>query len=148
MNIDEDVRAGNADELEFLALEISEFKNVLRELSQQVSRIERRVKAALPPSKRTTKADRSSPMDETAARHIVDRLTERAKGGEQIESELRSMTVKRELAILARNLGMTNTRLPPKDDLVRQISTRLRQRASVVSGIHGGLQEGGRRTGL
>ena len=113
-----------------------------------MSRIERRVKAALPPSRQTTKADRSSPMDETAARRMVDRLTERAKGGEQIESELRRMTVKKELAILARNLGMTNTRLPPKDDLVRRISTRLRQRASVVSGIHGSLQEGGRRTGL
>lgn len=148
MNIDEDIRAENADELELLALEISEFKNVLRELSQQVSRIERRVKAALPPSRQTTKAARSSPMDETDARRMVDRLTERAKGGEQIESELRRMTVKKELAILARNLGMTNTRLPPKDDLVRRISTRLRQRASVVSGIHGGLQEGGQRTGL
>ena len=114
MDVDEDVPAENSDELEFLALEISEFKNVLREMSRQVSRIERRVKAA---------------------------------GGEQIESELRRMTVKKELAILARNLGMTNTRLPPKDDLVRRISTRLRQRASVVSGIHGSLQEGGRRTG-
>ena len=148
MNINEDMRAENADELELLALEISEFKNVLREMSQQASRIERRVKAALPSSRQTTKAARRSPMDETAARRMVDRLTERAKGGEQIESELRRMTVKKELAILARSLGMTNTRLPPKDDLVRRISTRLRQRASVVSGIHGSLQEGGRRTGL
>ena len=52
------------------------------------------------------------------------------------------MTVKNELAVLARELGMTNTKLPPKDELVRRISTRLRQKASVASGFRVGIPQG------
>ena len=52
------------------------------------------------------------------------------------------MTVKNELAVLARELGMTNTKLPPKDELVRRISTRLRQKASVASGFRVGTPQG------
>lgn len=48
MSIDKKIYADNQDELELLALELSELKGILRELSQQVLRIERRVKAALP----------------------------------------------------------------------------------------------------
>ncbi len=51
------------------------------------------------------------------------------------------MSVKNELAVLARPLGMTNTRLPPKDDLVQRISTRLRQSAVVARGMYGALHE-------
>ena len=75
----------------------------------------------------------------------MHRLTELADRGGQLESELRRMTVKNELAVLARQLGMTNTKLPPKDELVRRISTRLRQSASVTSGIRGGAQADRRR---
>lgn len=138
---------GNQEGLELLALELSEVKAILRELSQQVLRIERRVKLALPPPEKATKSNHYQQLDETAAHRIIDRLTERAKEGEQIESELRNMTVKNELTALARVLGMTNTKLPPKDDLIRRISTRLRQSAFVASGIREGVQESNERIG-
>ena len=145
MNSDKKICAKDGDELEYLALELSDVKGVLRELSQQVLRIERRVQAALPPTEKPDRRGRAKRIDEDAARRIVERLTERARKGEQIESELRSMTVKGELAALARNLGMTNAKLPPKDDLVRRISTRLRQSASVASAIREGARESGER---
>ena len=141
MSIDKKIYADNQDDLELLVLELSEVKGILRELSQQVLRIERRVKAALPAPQRQSKSNPRQRLDEGAARRAISRLRERARGGEQIESELRDMTVKNELAVMARELGMTNAKLPPKDDLVRRISTRLRQSASVVSSIHEGVRE-------
>lgn len=45
------------------------------------------------------------------------------------------MTVKNELAVLARELGLTNTKLPAKDDLVRRIATRIRQGSIVTRGL-------------
>lgn len=131
-------RTEQQDELETLVLELSEVKGALRELSQQILRIERRAKAALPPSRQPKQA--SSPrrhMDGNAARRIIERLTEHAKNSEPVERELRQMSVKGDLCALARELGMTNTKLPPKDELVRRISSRLRQRAAVTVGIQG-----------
>ena len=131
-------RTEQQDELEMLVLELSEVKGVLRELSQQILRIERRAKAALPPSNQPKQASSlRRHMDVNAARRIIGRLTEHAKNGEPIERELRQMSVKGELCALARELGMTNTKLPPKDELVRRISSRLRQRAAVAVGIQG-----------
>ncbi len=141
MSIDKKIYADNQDELELLVLELSEVKGILRELSQQVLRVERRVKAALPASQKPSKSNPRQRLDESAARRTISRLRERARGGEQIENELRNMKVKDELAVMARELGMTNAKLPPKDDLIRRISTRLRQSASVVSSIHEGVRE-------
>lgn len=126
------------EELELLAIEISEVKDVLRELSQQVLRIERRVQATLPPSakKRTTVSGRKK-VNETDAWQIIDALTECAKNGEQIEKELRKMTVKGGVIVIAKALGLTNSKPPPKDELIRRVSTRLRQRAAVQNGICG-----------
>ena len=137
MSIDKKIYADNQDELELLVLELSEVKGILRELSQQVLRVERRVKAALPASQKPSKSNPRQRLDESAARRTISRLRECARGGEQIESELRNMKVKGELAVMARELGMTNAKLPPKDELIRRISTRLRQSASVVSSIQG-----------
>lgn len=141
MSLERKIYAENQDELEPILLELSEIKGVLRELSQQVLRVERRVKSVLPATEKSPKSKRRQHLDTTAARLTIGRLTERAKEGVQIENELRNMTVKGELAVMARELGMTNTKLPPKDDLIRRISTRLRQSASVVSGIHEGVRE-------
>ena len=123
------------EELKLLTLELSEVKNILRELSQQILRVERRVRVALPSSQKPPGSNSLKQLDKSAASSTINDLTERAKKGEQIEDELRHMTVKNGLAMLARELGMTNTKLPPKDELIRRISTRIRQRAHVVYGI-------------
>ena len=123
------------EELELLALELSEVKNILRELSQQVLRVERRVRAALPSSQKSPASNGLKQLDKSAVSSTISQLTERAKKGEQIEDELRGMTVKDGLVVLARELGMTNTKLPPKDELIRRLSSRIRQRAQVVYGI-------------
>lgn len=126
------------EELELLALEVSEVKDVLRELSQQVLRIERRVQAALPPaSKKKARTGGNQKVTDADAWRIIDGLTKSAQQGEQIEKELRKMTVKGGVAVLAKALGLTNAKLPPKDELIRRVSTRLRQRASVENGICG-----------
>lgn len=141
MNPNKIIWTGNQDELELLALEISEVKNILRELSQQVLRIDRRVSAVLPRPEKPISPDyrRQQCLNKSTARSTIDKLSERAKDGEQIENVLRRMKVKDGLAVLAKELGMTNTKLPPKDDLIRRISTRIRQRASVASGIREGV---------
>ena len=133
MTQDKNEFARHKDELELVTLEILEVKSILRELSQQVLRIERRLKATPPPQKKSKIAQQ---FDENHVRQIIGHLTDCAKEGKQIESELRRTTVKNQLAVLARELGMTNTKLPPKDELIRRISTRLRQRASITSGIN------------
>ena len=126
------------EELELLAIEISEVRDILRELSQQVLRIERRVQASLPhPAKKQPKVSGRKKVDETDAWRIIDKLTESANKGEQIEKELRRMTVKGGVAVLANTLGLTNSKQPPKDELIRRVSTRLRQRAAVQNGISG-----------
>ena len=105
MSIDKKIYAGNQDELELLALELSELKGILRELSQQVLRIERRVKAALPAPQGSRNQIHVNGLMKAlrAVPSIV--LRERARHGEQIESELSNMTVKNELVVMARELG-------------------------------------------
>lgn len=128
------------DELELLAQEISEVKCILREVSQQISRIDRRVRAALPSSESLVGKTPPKCLETKETHTIVTELTKRAGAGEQIEHALTRMNVKGELSVLARELGMTNKKLPPKHDLVRRISTRIRQRASVQAGIHEGAE--------
>ena len=147
MSLERKMYVDNRDELELVLLELLEVKSVLRELSQQVLRVERQVRAVLPTTEKSPKSKRRQHLDKTDVRRTIGRLTERAKEGVQIENELRNMTVKGELAVMARELGMTNTKLPPKDDLIRRISTRLRQSASVVSGIYEGVREERESTG-
>ncbi len=141
MSIEKEVYSDNQNELELIMLELAEVKGILRELSQQVLRIERRTRFALPASHKVSKPAPRDRLNESAARRTINRLRERARCGEQIENDLRNVTVKNELAVMSRELGMTNTKLPPKDDLVRRISTRLRQSVSVVSSIHEGIRE-------
>ena len=128
------------DELELLTLEISEVKCVLREVSQQISRIDRRVRAALPSSESLFGKNPPKCLETKETHTIVTELTKRARAGEQIEHALTRMNVKGELSVLARELGMTNKKLPPKHDLVRRIATRIRQRASVQASIHEGAE--------
>ena len=135
----ENISIKGKEELELLALEISDAKSALREISQQMLRIERRIKGALHSPRSAAKGARER-LDANRVRAIIDQMTECAATGMQIENELRRMTVRDELAILARELGMTNTKLPPKDELIRRISTRIRQRASVKSGIREAAQ--------
>ncbi len=129
------------EEVELLALEISELRGVLREISQQVLRIERRIRSILPHSEVGARPRLGTHRERHFDKNIINHLTERAKEGAQIENELRRMTVKHELAKVARELGMTNTKLPPKDDLIRRIATRIRQRASVADGIRKGAEK-------
>jgi hypothetical protein len=114
--------------------DIAEVKALLRQASQQLLRIERQLKAALPQRIPVPKKPRQR-IDEQGAGEVINRLKERLLRGEQIEGQLRVFTVKPELQRIARLLGMTNTKLPPKDELIRRISTRLRQGVSVTSGI-------------
>ena len=122
-------------EIELLAQEVSELRNALRELSRQILRIERRIWSVLPRSKQSARPSLGKHSEEHFAVSVINRLTESAKEGREIENDLRQMTVKPELVKVARELGMTNTKLPPKDDLVRRISTRIRQKASLARGI-------------
>jgi hypothetical protein len=133
----------NLDQGEILLLvkELADVKEVLRESSRQLLRIERRVKAAFPTAAPPDRVGRSTAkkkqrLDELLARQVIDDLKVRASKGEQIEIELRGYLVKPDLQILARMLGMTNAKLPPKDELVRRISTRLRQSVAVTAGFH------------
>ena len=126
--------AGNREQLEMLALELSEVKDTLQEMSRQLRRIERRANVVLPPPEKEKKRGRSR-IDEKAVRETIDRLTESARKGERIEAALRRMTVKNELAVIASKLGMTNARLPPKDELVRSLAARIRQSAMVRDGF-------------
>ncbi len=57
MTLDKNICTGHEEELELLTLELSEVKSILRELSQQLLRIERRVRAVLPPPKELTKSN-------------------------------------------------------------------------------------------
>ena len=136
MKPEKDLANKSTSDIELLLLEISELRGVLRELSQQVLRIERRVRAVLPQSE--IRGRRQTQVRQSAT-SIIRKLTERARDGVEIEKDLRRMTVKHELATLARELGMTNTKLPPKDQLIRRISARIRQKVSVTSGIRDGV---------
>lgn len=128
-------------ELELLALELSDVTEALREISRRVRRIERRVDTVLPRASRRTEPNRRVKLDDGVARQTITRMKEDAVNGLRIEDELRRMTVKNELAVLARELGLTNTKLPPKDDLVRLIATRIRQSAIVARGFRDAFRD-------
>lgn len=128
-------------ELELLALELSDVKEALHEISRQVRRIERRVDAALPQASKRTEPVRRVKLDDSVARQTITRMREDAVNGLRIEDELRRMTVKNELVPLARELGLTNAKLPPKDGLVRLIATRIRQGAIVARGFRDAVRD-------
>lgn len=141
MKTNKPVDAGDPKELEIVAEELLNVKNNLRELSRQLIRIERLIQVALPPDKkRATPAPRQG-LKRDGARQTIDRLREQAIEGLQIEDELRRMTVKNELVPLARELGLTNAKLPPKDGLVRLIGTRIRQGAIVARGFRNAFRD-------
>lgn len=126
-----------------LANEVAELRGVLEDLTQQARRIERRIDFVLPEGQRAkarkTSAGNStkkgSTMDETQAHQTIDRLTQCLIDKESIHAELRNMTVKHGLTPIARVLGMTNTALPPKTELVLNIITRLRQSVMLTENI-------------
>jgi hypothetical protein len=129
------------DEIRLLVQELADVKELLRENSRQLQRIERQVKVAFPSAAASVRTARTSSgkrthLDEPAAQKVIAHLKEQVVKGEQIETELKRYLVKPDLQIVARILGMTNTKLPPKDELVRRISTRLRQSVSVTAGFH------------
>jgi hypothetical protein len=128
------------DEIRLLVQELANVKESMREASRQLLRIERRIAAAFPGAvTRTSRKSsvRNKPrLDEAKAEELIRILKGKIEKGEQIERELGQYSVKPELQIVARILGLTNVKLPPKDELVRRISTRLRQSVSVSTGFH------------
>ena len=113
-----------AEYVQKLADEIADLKGVLQDMSQQVRRIERRIDLVLPDSAKAKKRKigthtgpkKSHDLSAVQARQTVDRLTDELRDGKSIQAELREMTVKHGLKLIARELGMTNTALPPKDE--------------------------------
>ena len=134
-------RAADPNELSLVARELLDVKENLRELSRQLVRIERLMQAALPPEEKSAAPNRRQKLDDGAARRAIDSLKEKAIEGTPIEDELRRMTVKNELVVIASELGLTNTKLPPKDGLVRLIATRIRQSAIVARGFRSAYEE-------
>lgn len=131
-------------DLLFLLEELGEVKGTLRDISQKVLRIERLVRVILPEPQggkrireKGARARQPAKMDEQTAQRLIGKLKESAAKGEQIEGQLRGHPIKPDLQAIARALGMTNVKLPPKDDLIKRISSRLRQSVSVSMGIHG-----------
>ena len=127
----------NQNDIRSLLEELGAVKEILRELSRQLLRMERRVRVAIPATAGASPNRMKRPhLNEQTARQILEKLKERVSKGEQVEAQLREYSVKPDLQTFAKLLGMTNTKLPPKDELVRRISTRLRQAVSVTSRIH------------
>ncbi|MDD9799761.1 MAG: hypothetical protein OXU29_04795 [Gammaproteobacteria bacterium] len=128
-----------------LATEVAELKGILGDISQQVRRIERRVEAVLPSASNRPRKVRAVggvlrakkyPMTtETDARRLLTELEKDMRRGNSIEPVLRKMTVKNELTAIARALGMTNAKLPPKTELIGRIVTRLRQSIMLTENI-------------
>ena len=137
-----DLTGSNQNDARLLLQELADIKEVLRETSRQLLRIERRIKASFPVvaagSSRIGRsvAEKKAQLDEHTVQQVIAGLKERVSKGEQIEAYLRNYRVKPDLQLVARVLGMTNAKLPPKDELVRRISTRLRQSVSVTTGFH------------
>ena len=139
------------DKLEYverLASEVAGLKGVLQDISQQVRRIERRIDLILPEGKRAkdrkasaaykNSSEKPPTMSEVEARKTIDKFKNRLESGEStepIQSELRNMTMKHGLTPIARVFGMTNTKLPPKSELILNIITRLRQSVMLTENI-------------
>lgn len=130
-----------------LAKEVADLKGVLQDISQQVRRIERRIDLLLPEGAQTKNRKTASgggrvmkplTMSKTQARQTIKRMNEHLcndKPIANIQTELRNMNVKRELTPIAREFGMTNTALPPKTELIKNIITRLRQSVMLTENI-------------
>ena len=139
------------DKLEYverLASEVADLKGILQDISQQVRRIERRIDLILPEGRRAkdrkasaagkNSSEKPPTLNEVEARKTIDKLKNRLESGElaeSIQSELRDMTMKRGLTPIAREFGMTNTKLPPKSELILNIITRLRQSVMLTENI-------------
>ena len=144
MNAEEFV-SQNEKSVRKLAAEVAELRGVLQDLTQQARRIERRIDFVLPEKSRKKTANKISvnradqdnvrKLGEDVARKTIDDMTEQLRNGKSIESELRNMTVKHGLTPIARELGMTNTALPPKTELIMRIITRLRQTVMLTENI-------------
>lgn len=137
---------GDKDErVERLASEVAELKGVLQDVSQQVRRIERNIRLMLyeqrgkktcnSPVSRPNLHSKAQTLSESKARETIKRMTKELEVGKSIQAELRNMTMKHELTPIARVLGMTNTALPPKTELVLRIITRLRQTVMLTENI-------------
>jgi hypothetical protein len=125
---------GEKDEgLAALTHELREIKDLLKDISRELSRIERRAEVVFPKAPKGTRS-KTAPLDEEAARALVAHLTEKVGRGEDVDPTLRGYKVKPDLQAIASILGMTNAKLPPKAELVQRISTRLRQSSSVKHG--------------
>jgi len=128
-----------ADDVSRVVSELAEIKDLLREISREILRIERRVKAVIPrsqmPASRGLRSVPRPPMDDEAANRVIQSLRNELSLQGSVETKLRQLTVKPELASIARALGMTNTKLPTKDELIRRIATRLRQSAAVSESL-------------
>jgi hypothetical protein len=119
-----------------IASELRETKELLREISRDILRIERRLKALLPGTeirRPTTKP--GIIKDDTSASQLVDELKRDLERGVQIEGRLRGFAMRPDLQRVASLLGMTNAKLPPKDELVRRIATRLRQNLTMSQNL-------------
>lgn len=114
-----------------IAQELAELKDIMREVSSRVRRVERRVESVLAPPATAFRARMQQLRTLEETHRLIDHLIERAGADEQIEDELGNYSVKGGLAEVARELGLANTRLPPRDDLIPIIATRLREIAHV-----------------
>lgn len=115
--------------VEELAQELVDTRNMLDEVSARFRKVERRVKSALPPSSKAALEEKPKIRTSGEARRLIDRLTQDAMFHKPIKHELRNLPVKDGLALIARELGLTNTALPPKAELIIRIATRINQKA-------------------
>ena len=145
---DDNFWGDKAEYIQKLASEVAGLKGVVQDVSQQIRRIERRIDLVLPEKPREKgrktpvnggrRPAKAPTMSEIEARQTIKRLTDKLheRGTmESVQAELRSMTVKHGLTPIARELGMTNTALPPKTELVLNIITRLRQSVMLTENI-------------
>ena len=123
-----------SEDLASLLLELTELRGTLKAIQHQTTRMERRLKVAMGASPAPRKQQRPRLRHEEA-RSVIQGLRRQLESGVQIERELEKYSLRPELQYIASELGLTNAKLPPKDELVRRISTRLRQGASVSAGI-------------
>lgn len=125
-------------QLQALAAEAADLRHILVGLTQQVRRMERHIKASLPDAASggdVADAPRLDKASESEVDKVVRHLKASMVEGENIAPALRAMTVKHGLAPIARYYGMTNTALPPKDELVLNIITRMRQSVIISEGF-------------
>jgi hypothetical protein len=129
--------SSNEEDILLILEELSDVKATLKQAAQQMLRIERRVKAALPKSASPNSTARVARvrLNDASAGAVIESLKEMLANGQDIERKLFDYSVKPDLQSIARALGMTNAKLPPKDDLVRRIAARLRQGVSVSAGL-------------